>query len=321
LAILLFAGAFFTKQTELNGIATVALWLVLKGDLLPAVRIAGSYCILIVMGLLALSLAFPFYLLNTFGSLSSFYDFNAPLTFLLQSALLNTPLFLLSGWSLWQSRLKLSPVCFFLIALLGNSLSCLRWGSNIYYFLPILAAAAILAGPSLDSLFALASTWSSSHAALMGIGSALAISAAIIVRGVISHGSKFLFATAPPLNTDRQCIAGWDQQSLNRLRSIGEGIVLTDSSQLSVIDPQLNLQFIGLNALNAMKASGTFDDRELLLSIKQHRIAAFALDPGGVDQQWRGRNHFWPELRDAIVDNYEVVPSACESVLMLPKAH
>jgi hypothetical protein len=68
-----------------------------------------------------------------------------------------------------------------------------------------------------------------------------------------------------------------------------------------------------------MKAHGTFDDRELLQSIRQRRIAAFALESGGLDWQWQGRHIFWPELRGAIANNYEVVPSACRSVLMVPK--
>jgi hypothetical protein len=86
-----------------------------------------------------------------------------------------------------------------------------------------------------------------------------------------------------------------------------------------VIDPQLKPQFLDLMVLNAMKASGTFDDRELLQSIRQRRIAAFALDPSGLDLQWRGRHFFWPELRAAIAGNYQVMPSTCEAVLMVPK--
>jgi len=121
------------------------------------------------------------------------------------------------------------------------------------------------------------------------------------------------------LNTDSRCIVGWSQRSLNTLRSIRGGIVVTDSSQLSVIDPQLQPQFIQLDVLGAMKVRGTFDDRELLQSIRQRRIAAFALDPPGLNLQWRGRYFFWPELRDAIAGNYEVVPSACEAVLMVSK--
>jgi hypothetical protein len=317
LTILLFAGAFFTKQNELFGIAAVALWLALTRDLWRAVTIAGSCLVVIGAGILALSLAFPFYLLNSFGGLSSFYDFTAPIVFLSQTALFNAPLFLLAGWSLWRLRLNLAG-CFFLVALLGNSLSCLHWGSNIYYFLPTVAAAAILSGPTLDRLFALAAAWSSPRAALLGIGSALAISAGLIVTGV-GRRSELLSAVRPPLSTDSQCMVGWDQENLNRLRSKGDGIVVTDSSQLSVIDPQLNSQFIELGVMSAMKARGTFDDRELLRLIKQRRIAAFALDPSGLDAQWRGRNTFWPELRDAIADDYEVVPSACEAVLMVPK--
>jgi hypothetical protein len=317
LAILLFAGAFFTKQNELYGIAAVALWLVLSGHLRRAATIGGSFSVLIGIVMLALSLAFPFYWLNSFGVLASFYDVTAPLAFLIQNALFNAALFLLAGWSLWRLRLNIAG-CFFLAALLGNSLSCLHWGSNVYYFLPAVVAAAILAAPALDWLFASASAGSPLRATLLGIGSGLAILAGLIVTGV-GHLSHFRSAVTPPLSADNQCVVGWSQQSLNRLRSIGGGLVVTDSSQLSVIDPQLHPQFLDLNVLGIMKANGTFDDRALLQSIRQHRIAAFALDPGGLDVEWRGRYKLWSQLLDAIAGNYEMVPSACEAVLMVPK--
>ena len=321
-AILLFAAAFFTKQNALTGIGMVLLWLVLKGDFRRAATFLMGYAFVVGACLATLTVGFPFYWLNTFTALGLYYDLTAPAAFLGHNVLYNVGLFTLAAYSLYQFGLTFCG-CFFLIAMAGDSLSSLHWGGAIYYFLPTLAAAAILSGSAVDSLCDHAPA-APSLAAVLGIGGAVALSAAGILAqlsGDIALISKHLLRSKAPVSiaiAPDRCLGGWDTHSLSVLRAT-PGVIVTDSEQLALVDPQPNLEFIEPMTMSALVARGAFDDHELLRLIRQHRIAAFALTSAGLEGKYRGIFGFWPAFRYAVADNYEVVPSSCEEVLMVPK--
>jgi len=204
-----------------------------------------------------------------------------------------------------------------IVASIHDLASCLRWGSNAYYFLLALAAVTIIASAGID--LALERMRAMRIIPQLAAGVALAV---VLSLGFILAPRAIAMSMREVLSRSIHCdVAGadpWDRRALDILHSIN-GPVLTDAAELNLIDVQGNLQWIDLMVLTSMQQLGSFDDAPLLDAIRQHQIAAFALDTDGLDRSFRGRALFWPRLRRAIEANYEAVPALGPPYLMLPK--
>ncbi len=121
----------------------------------------------------------------------------------------------------------------------------------------------------------------------------------------------------PSIHCDLTSTDPWDPHALAMLRSV-DGPIVTDAAELKLVDQRANLQWIDLMVLTSMQELGTFDDKLLLDAIRQHQIAALALDPEGLARSFRGRPLFWPRLRRAIEANYQTVPAIGPPYVMLP---
>lgn len=121
----------------------------------------------------------------------------------------------------------------------------------------------------------------------------------------------------PSLRCDLIALEPWNATALARLGAI-DGPVLTDNADLCLIDRRRNLEWIDLMVLGSMRSRGNFDDSALLVQIREHQIAAFALDSDGLRREFRGRPFFWKDLRTAIEQNYRTVAAPGPPYLMLP---
>jgi hypothetical protein len=316
LAVLPFAAAFFTKQNQLYGVAAVFLMLCATHRFRRATMVGATWLAIVGCGLAALQLAFPWFWLNTFGALAPTLDVTAPFSFLAHQIPRHLAILTLAVYALWRWPWNLAA-WLFIVALGENFVSCLRWGSGPYYFLPTMAAAAILSAKSLDAIFEQIESISPSRAAQ----AAIAITAALIFCSgslfVAIHGNwKLDFALMPVQYGSRTEV---DQSTVNGLRAINGPIVVTHSNYL-VHDQRPNVEWMEGLVLSGMKARSTFDDRALLDSIRRRQIAAFVLGPSGLDRDYRGRLVYWPELRKAIRDNYRRLPGGGDVLVMVPKA-
>ena len=190
--------------------------------------------------------------------------------------------------------------CLLIVAVIHDLGSCLRWGSNAYYFLPTLAAMTIVASAGIDLMLERMRT--KPIVPQLVAGTALAL--------LLSMG--FILAPRTIANPS------WDPRALEMLRGI-DGPIVTDTAELKLVDPQPNLQWIDLMVLASMEQLGTFNDVALLDAIQRRRISAFAVDEEGLDRSFRGRPLLWPRLRRAIEANYQSVPSVGPPYLMIPK--
>jgi hypothetical protein len=199
------------------------------------------------------------------------------------------------------------PACFAVGALIGDTLSSTHWGSNLNYFIPSLAGAAIVAAPELDLLL--------EQCRKLRVPAQL-LAGAAIAWAIAGHSGTGYAAAGCDCSTSPV----WDAQMLNVLHST-RGVVLTNVSELLLMNASAQVQFLDLMALGNMKEHGTFDDRELLSAIEQRRIAAIALGYGLLSQQWHGRYFFWPELAEAIRRNYVVLgsPSGLPPFVAVPR--
>jgi hypothetical protein len=318
-AIALFVISFFIKQGNVVGIATVVLFCWISGQRRRAITLALIWLAAVAAGTALLAQLYPYYLLNAFGAVRTMdLDFTAPVLFSIILIGGNAGLIIFAIIAVTRRRMTdRLMLCMLIVAAIHDLASCLRWGSNAYYFLLALAAVTIIASAGID--LALERMRAMRIIPQLAAGVALAV---VLSLGFILAPRAIAMSMREVLSRSIHCdVAGadpWDRRALDILHSIN-GPVLTDAAELNLIDVQGNLQWIDLMVLTSMQQLGSFDDAPLLDAIRQHQIAAFALDTDGLDRSFRGRALFWPRLRRAIEANYEAVPALGPPYLMLPK--
>ena len=185
-------------------------------------------------------------------------------------------------------------LCLLIVAAVHDLASCLRWGSNAYYFLPLLAALSIIASAGID----LALEWMRSWAAIRQLGAGMVL-ALLLAFGFIFTPRPFAMSwreiVSPSMRCDVAGAAPWDPRALEILRATN-GTILTDAAELKLIDERENLQWIDLMALTSMVELGSFDDKPLLDVIWRHQVAALALDNELLARGFRRRPQFGPRL-------------------------
>jgi hypothetical protein len=318
-AVVLFVISFFIKQGNAVGIATVVLFCWISGQLRRAITLTLIWLTAVASGTALLAALYPYYLLNTLDAVRTMrLDFTAPVLFF--SILIGGNVGLATFAVIALTRRRMTDrlmLCMLIVASIHDLASCLRWGSNAYYFLPMLAALTIIASLGIEMVLGrmralriipqLAA--GAALAVLLSLGFILAPRAiAMSMREVVS----------PSMDCDVTFADPWDRRALDILRSV-DGPILTDVPELNLIDAQPNLQWIDLMVLASMKQLGTFDDAVLVDAVRRHQVAAFALNTDRLDRSFRGRALFWPGLRRAIEANYEAVPAAGPPYLMIPK--
>ncbi len=308
-----FAAAFFTKQNQLYGIAAVCLTLCAARQFRRAIVFGAAWLAVVGSVLGALQLAFPWFWLNTFGALTPILDPAAPFIFLEHEIPRDAAILALAAVALWRWPWNLTA-WLFMVALLENFVSCMRWGSGPYYFLPAIAAAAVLSARTLDALFERIASMPRVGQAAVGVLAALAFCSGSLFEAI--HGNWRLdFALLPVNYRSHKPI---DPSTLAALRAIDGPIVVTQSNYL-VRDQRPNVEWMEALVLTAMKPRGTFDDRALLASINRREIAAFVFDDTGLERAYHGRKVYWPGLRDAIRDSYRRLPGTGPVLVMVPK--
>jgi hypothetical protein len=318
-AIALFVISFFIKQAHAVGIVTVVLFCWISGQRRRAITLALIWLAAVAGGTALLAQLYPYYLLNAFGAVRTMdLDFTAPVLFSIILIGGNAGLTIFAIIAVTRRRMTdRLMLCMLIVAAIHDLASCLRWGSNAYYFLLALAAVTIIASAGID--LALERMRAMRIIPQLAAGVALAV---VLSLGFILAPRAIAMSMREVLSRSIHCdVAGadpWDRRALDILHSIN-GPVLTDAAELKLIDAQGNLQWIDLMVLTSMQRLGTFDDAPLLGAIRRHRIAAFALDADGLDRSFRGRPLFWPRLRRAIEANYQPVPVVGPPYLMIPK--
>ena len=317
-AMALFIISFYIKQGTAIGIATVVLFCWTSGQRPRAVTFAAVWLVVIAGGTAMLSRRYPYYLLNTFGAVRTMgLDFAAPVLFagILIGGSVGLTIF--AGLALGRRRMT-NPLmlCWLIVASIHDLASCLRWGGNAYYFLPSLAALAIIASTGID--LALERMRAMRPIVQLGAGVALALMLSLgFVLAPRSIAMRLREAVSPAAHC---AVIGnpWDRRALDILHSV-DGPILTDTAELNLADAQSNLQWIDLMVLTSMEQLGAFNDRPLLNAIGRKQIGAFALDDAGLRRNFRGRALFWPELRHAIEANYAAVQGVGPPYLMIPR--
>ncbi|HLI79913.1 MAG TPA: hypothetical protein VKV03_08015 [Candidatus Binataceae bacterium] len=306
-ALVLFVMAFFIKQAQVVGIATVMLFCWISRERGRAVALGLIWLALVGTGSALLRVIYPSYFLNTFGAVRTVrLDPAAPALFF--GILIGGSLGLTIFTTIALMRRHVADrliLCLAIVAMLHDAASSLRWGSNAYYFLPALAALTIIASAGIDLAFERMR--------------AMRVDAQVIAGAAMALLLALGFIIAPRSIPVRGPIADpWDSHSLAILGAI-DGPILTDAAELNLVDARPNLQWIDLMVLTSMRQIGTFDDGALVDDIRHRRIAAFALDSEGLDRNFRGRPMFWTRLRRAIEANYVAVPLAGPPVVMIPR--
>jgi hypothetical protein len=318
-AIILFVGSFFIKQAHAVGIATVVLFSWTSGQHRRAITLALIWLLVFAASTALLAQLYPYYLLNSFGAVRTIsMDFAAPILFVAVLIGGSVGLVIFAVVALTRRRMTdRLTLCMLTVAAIHDLASCLRWGSNAYYFLPMLAAVAIIASAGID--LALVRMRAMNALAQVGAGVALACLLALgFILAPRAIAMSLGEAVSPSMHCDVLTPSPWDPHALRILRSI-DGPVLTDQAELKLVDDRGNLQWIDLMVLTSMQQLGTFDDGALLETITRRQIAAFALDGDGLARNFRGRQFFWPRLRRAIDANYQTVPAVGPPFLMIPK--
>jgi hypothetical protein len=316
-----FVCAFFTKQSYVSGTAAAILYWALNSRWRHALALSAFWLVAVVFVMTLLRWFFPYYLLDAYLTLLPTPSYSYPLAVgvLGRFLLWQFPLVVIAALGLLgQGPRRDVMACYLMVALALNSLSSMRWGSNVYYFLPTLAAAAIVAGPPLSELLGRSVVLRSPYKVLLGAAIAWALIVPLMLAGVTdfsairraiaSHGFGCPYGKEPP----------WDEHAFQLLDSL-KGPVLADDFAAILHDGTRHIEGIDFMALRQMLESGGFDDRPLVDDIEHRRIAAFALDQELLDRQWQGRKFFWPRLREAILDNYVPVPGVGPPYLMIPK--
>lgn len=318
-ALAMFTITFFIKQGRVAGIAAVVLYCWLSGDRRRALTLATGWLAIVAAGIAILASLFPTYWLNAFGALGvTRYDVRAAIEWI---AILvgGTPvLAVLAGAAILRRRTTdRLMLCYLGVAIAENFLSSIRWGSNAYYFIPTLAAVAVVAANGIDMILERARAMRPAIGAASAAALALGLSAGYLVMAPATRGMTLAGVFRPSLRCDLIALEPWNATALARLGAI-DGPVLTDNADLCLIDRRRNLEWIDLMVLGSMRSRGNFDDSALLVQIREHQIAAFALDSDGLRREFRGRPFFWKDLRTAIEQNYRTVAAPGPPYLMLP---
>ncbi|MHB8383713.1 MAG: hypothetical protein ACYDC3_15400 [Candidatus Binataceae bacterium] len=319
-ALAMFAITFFIKQGRVAGITAVVLCCCLSGERRRALTLGASWLAIVAAGIAILAFIFPWDWLNSFGALGiTRYDFRAAILWLAVLAGGNPVLIVLAVAAITRrattDRLML---CYLTAAIAENFLSSIRWGSNAYYFIPSLAAIAIVAANGIDLVLERASALRPAPGAAVAVMLAIGLAAGYLMIAPALRGMTLAAVFRPSLRCDVSVLEPWNAGALARLRAI-DGPILTDSADLCLVDPRTNLEWIDLMVLGSMHARGMFDDSRLLARIRAHQIAAFALDSDGLAREYRGRRFFWKDLRAAIEQNYRIAAAAGPPFLMLPR--
>jgi hypothetical protein len=315
LAIILFVAAFMTKQTYVAGIAAVvavALW---RGDHRRAFKLAAGWLAIAGFAVLWVQWRDPFYVLNAFASHVPLWDWKAPPELLGRIALAMAPLVAMALVALSRRAPAMNLVVAYAIAALALcSVAALRWGSDLNYFLEFAAAIALLAAAGIDALLIACDRYS--RIAQVGIGVAMALILAIPAAVSKKLALRSLLAHQYGLPAE-SCDTGWNPDVFRRLEKT-DGPILT---ALPDINLRLDRQVWApeFDVLDSMRARGLFDDSELIESISRRRFAAIVLAPAGLDADYRGREFFWPQLRQAIEQNYQPATSSAPPFLLVPK--
>jgi hypothetical protein len=248
LAIGLFVISFLIKQAQAVGIVTVVLFCWVSGERRRAITLALIWLIAVVAGTALLTMLYPYYLLNVFGAVRTpALDFTAPIFFC--GILIGGNVGLMMFGIVAVTRRMLADrlmLLLLIVATIHDLASCLRWGSNAYYFLPTLAASAIVASLGIDSALIRIRAMSAAPQFASGIGLALLLSMGLLLapRAITSNDAS---------------VNPWDPRALNLMRSI-DGLILTNVAELKLFDAQTNLQWMDLMVLTSMQQLGTFDD-------------------------------------------------------------
>lgn len=313
-AVIFCVVAFFTKQSSGAAMAAIVLSLWFEHRRGRAVAFVVSWALAVFAITLLLERTWPYYLLNTFtGVRQGFPDLKAAPLFLSRTLILNMALAFMALWAIFSRRANRLAILFLGMALLENLVGAIRWGSNLYYFLPTVAAMSIVAAPQFDWLIG------DIARSTRGVGLLRAVVIALIILAGNFHYKRFLSHPLLSLLPTTVYHKPYDIHSLRALRSI-HGLVFTDEPSLMLLDASPNLRPISLMVLEGMRSHGEFDDSEFLREIRCHGVAAFALGPEKLQLSYRGRSFFWPSLRKTIGANYAFAPTGGPPFLMLPKA-
>jgi hypothetical protein len=318
-AIALFVVSFFIKQGHAVGIATVVLFCWIAGDRRRAITLALIWLAMVAAGTALLAWLYPCYLLNSFDAVRTMdLDFRAPVLFLVILLGGNLGLTIFAIVAVTRQRMTDRLMrCFLIVASIHDVASCLRWGSNAYYFLPVLAALAIIASAGINLML----DRINAMRAVSQLGAGAALSLMLSLGYLLAPrpvAMSLREVVSPSIHCDLETTDPWDPHALAMLRSV-DGPIVTDAAELKLVDARANLQWIDLMVLTSMRELGNFDDQLLLDAIWRRQVAAFALDPEGLARSFRGRPLFWPRLRRAIEANYQLVPAIGPPYVMLPK--
>jgi hypothetical protein len=314
-AVACFALAFFTKQDYIAGIGGVLLYLMLNQRWRPMLLIGFGWLISAAILTAAAQVVWPHYLANVYFALAPIYVFRAGLSMDAFVLLKFFAIFALAAAFLIRKGLKASSAaCFLLVAAVTETSASLRWGSNVYYFLPAIAAAAIIAAPQLNDILNLIGSAALPLRALCG----LAIAWVASVAWVYSLHEGLWSGALPHHLSHTESIGPWDPRSLEELRA-AKGLVFTDLPELELVDPSARFFETDPELLRAMHKRDLFDDGQLLNMISTHQFTIFAFDNTKLDREWQGQPFFWPELRRTIEANYVAVPDIGPPYLMVPK--
>jgi hypothetical protein len=314
-SIVMFVAAFFTKQSEIAGIAAVILFSWMRGKRRTAIASALIWTGAVAFGILLFHLLLPYYLLNAFLGLAGLYDFGAPAAFFVHTLRGDLVIAILAGTLLVERRSTAwsLPTFFLLTALAQGLATSVRWGSDVTYFVPAVAAASVLAAQEIDALFRWAGQLS--KLAEIWIGAVLAL-------GIVAPLHAGTLGLKELARSDLGCGCfqsgpEWDPKAFKLLNTI-HGDVLTDVPGLLLVQEKFKVSFIELGVLKGMRAAGLFDDRPLLDAIHRRTVPAIALGSGLLTDRYHNHSFMWPELREAIADNYHLVPATGPPYVMLP---
>jgi hypothetical protein len=313
-SIVAFVAAFFTRQTEIAGVAAVCLFCLVNGRGRAAAVLGLAWAAAIASGMLLLHLLLPNYLLNAVLALSPIYDWRAPLEFLARAVRGDPAIAILAATALATRGARFGLAAIFLLTALAQAMgTSARWGSDVSYFIPALAAASVLAADGLEIVFA----WARRNSRRTEIWTGIAVAFAIAVS---VRGGKIGFASIAHGNLGCGYLRTDIRLRPEVVRALGglRGTVLTDWPDLLLREEPFTPDFIELGVLEGMRLDGRFDDRALLADIRAHKYSAIVLDPDLLSASYRGRAMIWPALRDAISGNYRAIPSLRPPYILMP---
>ena len=147
-------------------------------------------------------------------------------------------------------------LCLLIVASIHDVASCLRWGSNAYYFLPTLAALTIIASARNRS-GARTDARDATHPTAGGRSGAGARCCRWVSSSRRAPSNESARGRVTVDSLRRRESEPWDRRALDLLHSI-DGPILTDTAELKLVDAQANLQWIDLMVLTSMQAARDF---------------------------------------------------------------